>query len=301
MRADESAFILSGKSCRPAMVKEIKSKDNLLYKKLLALRSAVYARKHELVVIEGPRHTLDVLESGFIPDWIFFSDDSKGEEAYRMISGSLEARGKPFEEERLIRLPYALFRRASVQKTPQGVMAIVPFRVGRLASFLDSQGGDLYPSRLLVLEAIQDPGNVGTLIRTADAFSFDGVILTDSCASVWNPKTVSASMGSLFHLPLLEETGGVRPALSLLKQAGFEILASGFSGEDLAEAESFKPRLALILGNEGSGLSAEAFEEADRLLRIHMPGKAESLNVASAGAILLWEIVRRQRSRTGLV
>ncbi len=278
-------------------MKEIKSKDNPLYKKLVALRSAAYARKKQLIAVEGLRHTLDVLQSGFKPEHIFICEDNKGCEAYRQINGSMEDKGEDRGNLRFIRLPVPLFQRASVQKTPQGVIALIPYRMSGLEPFLESLGSDPHTCRLLLLEAIQDPGNMGTLIRTADAFSFDGIILTDSCASVWNPKTVAASMGSLFHIPLFEEVGGVRRTLNLLRQAGFEILATALTGEDLAVAGNFNPRLALMLGNEGSGLSAEALEEADRVLRIPMPGRTESLNVASAGAILLWELTGRRCER----
>ena len=277
------------------LVKEIKSKDNPLYKKLVALQSAAYARKNQLITVEGLRHTLDVLQSGHKPEYIFFCEDEKGAEACRQITVSLEEKGENLADMRFVRLSAPLFYRASVQKTPQGVIALVAYRMGQLEPFLESLGSEADASRLLILEAIQDPGNVGTLIRTADAFSLDGVILTDSCASVWNPKTVAASMGSLFHIPIIEGAGGVRPALNLLKQTGFEILAAGLEGEDLAARSSFNPRLALMLGNEGSGLSAVALEEADRVLHIPMTGRAESLNVASAGAILLWELAGRRR------
>lgn len=279
------------------MVKEIKSKDNPIYKKLTSLKSAACARKNQLIAVEGPRHTLDVLDSGFVPELIFFSDDGKGREACRLVSGALAAKGVQMEEGSLVRLPVAMLDRASSQKTPQGVIALFPYRTGQLGLFLERPLSDFPSCRLLILEAVQDPGNVGTLIRTADAFALDGVILTDSCASVWNPKTIAASMGSLFHIPLMEVAGGLDPTLILLKKAGFELLASGLEGEDLAEAETFRPRLALILGNEGSGLSSGALEHADRVLRVPMPGRAESLNVASAGAILLWELARQRSSR----
>ncbi|HPX93512.1 MAG TPA: RNA methyltransferase [Bacillota bacterium] len=274
-------------------MRKIQSRHNPLFKKLAALKSVSYARKNQLIRLEGLRQVLDALESGFIPDHIFFSDDRKGRGLFHLIGSRLGEKGIQIEDDRMILLSASLFSHASGQKSPQGVMAFLTYRPGRLSACLESLPKEASPKRLLVLEAIQDPGNLGTLIRTADAFDFDGIILTDSSASVWNSKTVAASMGSLFHLPLFEEEHDIRTTLRLLKQADFEIIASVLEGEDLREARPFHTRMALLLGNEGSGLSAGAVEESDRLIKIPMAGRAESLNVASAGAIMLWEIAGR--------
>lgn len=153
---------------------------------------------------------------------------------------------------------------------------------------------DTVPLQVLVLEDVQDPGNVGTLIRTADALGFHGVIMTESTATIFNPKTVAASMGSIFHLPIVQLDTSIENVAKDLKKEGFVLVATALRGESLGQGRPQARRLAVILGNEGNGLSDAALSSADITVMIPMKGKAESLNVASAGAILMWEIVRGQ-------
>lgn len=271
-----------------AMVKEIKSRENPLYKKLISVGVAASARKHRLIAVEGLRHVKQVLEAGHSPELVFFSDDLRGQESLAELKGDLPEDGA----ERIILLPPALFDRASQQKTPQGVIGLFRYDLIGLEDLLQTIADPPSPCRLLMLENVQDPGNVGSLIRTADALGLDGVILAGQSASVWNPKTAAASMGSIFQIPLAEGKAGVRFMAQALKEAGFEVIGSGLQGVDLSHAGPFGPRVVLLLGNEGSGLTDEARKAADRILRIPMEGRAESFNVAAAGAILLWELAK---------
>lgn len=274
-------------------MRRIESKDNPVYKKLAALRSASYAAKNKLVAVEGLRHVLDVLSSGYDPAYLYFSDDEKGKDALKaVLEMDRETVGEG--DDRLIQLPAHLFHRATAQKASQGLIALFPYRMADLETFLSAVAEAGSACQLLILEAIQDPGNVGTLIRTADALGLDGVLLEASCASVWNAKTAAASMGSLFHLPVLAPSGSLGETLDRLKADGFELIGSGLKGQGLAEARLTGAKTALMLGNEGSGLSDEAALRADRILTIPMKGEADSLNVASAGAILLWELVKQR-------
>ncbi len=271
----------------------IESKENPLYKKLMALKSPHQARKLGLIAVEGLRHVGDLSASGIQPDHLFFPDDEKGRKALIRLTGEAGPYKDLAGSDRLIFLSAPLFNRASTQKTAQGVIAlVVPPVTGLLPWLAALEERGTY--RLLVLEDIQDPGNVGTLIRTADAFAFDGLLLSGASASIWNQKTVAASMGSLFHLPVFESAGRGARALETLKEAGFTLLGSGLEGDSLAEGLDLGKRTALILGNEGSGLSAETLDLVDRVIRIPMRGRAESLNVAAAGAIFLWEAAKYQ-------
>ncbi len=146
--------------------------------------------------------------------------------------------------------------------------------------------------RVLLAEDMQDPGNVGTLIRTAAAFGFDGVLLSGACADPWGPKAVRASMGAVFRLGVWERPD-VGDALRELKAAGLPLYAAALAREtETAGKLRFPSAFALAIGNEGHGLRPATLEEADKVVRIPMAPGAESLNAAAAAAVLMWEAYR---------
>ena len=167
-------------------------------------------------------------------------------------------------------------------ETPQGVLAVaeIPRRaLGDLAA----ADGDV----VLLLDAVQDPGNFGTLVRTAEALGAAAVVSLPGTVDAWNPKAVRAAMGSSFRVPLVD--AGWDEAEPWLRAAGFRLLAAAGEGAPLGERPA---RAALVLGNEGAGVGDETRRRADALVGIPLRGRAESLNVAAAGAILLHELLR---------
>jgi len=176
------------------------------------------------------------------------------------------------------------FRYISSVQTPQGIMAVVKIPKDIYSPKLPKDIG----SHVLVLEDIQDPGNVGTLIRTAAALEFDGVILTESSTDPLNPKCVQASAGTVLSLWLRRTTQYLEIVQSL-KRDGYKIFAADVRGSDDPSTSSGQDRLVLALGNEAAGLSKELLAIADYRVRISTtPEKAESLNVAACGAILMY-------------
>jgi len=174
-------------------------------------------------------------------------------------------------------------------ETPQGIIGVLE---GKKASLNDifSSGKNL----IVILDGIQDPGNVGTIIRTADAVSAAGVIVSKGTVVPYNSKAIRASMGSIFHIPvvgskLLKETIGK------VKTAGFCVSAAAVDGREELFEGNYKGRQAFIFGSEGKGLSGSIIDLADRTVRIPMPGKAESLNVAVSASVVLYEALRQQR------
>ncbi len=148
--------------------------------------------------------------------------------------------------------------------------------------------------RILLAEDMQDPGNVGTMIRTAAAFGFDGLLLAGACADPWGPKAVRASMGAVFRLQLREEPDAEKAAAAL-HAAGIPIYAAALSEETLTAGRfRFPEQLALAIGNEGHGLSETLLNAADKVVRIPMAPGAESLNAAAAAAVLMWETYRER-------
>lgn len=172
--------------------------------------------------------------------------------------------------------------------TPQGLLGIAPFVDVELAS-LSSEIGCV-----ALLHAVRDPGNAGTVVRSADAAGAGAVVFSSASVDVYNPKTVRASAGSLFHLPLVR---GVETAdaVAHLRERGMRILAMDASGDaDLYELDLSDP-VAFVFGNEAWGLPAEVAELADATVRVPIAGRAESLNLAAAATICLFEWARHQR------
>ena len=145
--------------------------------------------------------------------------------------------------------------------------------------------------RLVLLDGVQDPGNVGTILRTAEALGFDGAALSPDCADIWSPKTLRASMGSALRLPcIIGELPGI---ITGLKERGFRVYGSMLdsSAAKLGTLD-FPEHAAVVIGSEGAGISRETAEVCDQAVYIPISG-AESLNAGAAAAILLWEISRR--------
>lgn len=168
-------------------------------------------------------------------------------------------------------------------KAPQGLFAIA--EKPEPAGISDDAG------RLVILDGVQDPGNVGTILRTAEALGFDGAVLSPDCADIWSPKTLRASMGSVLRLPCI--IGGLPGIITGLKEAGFRVYGSMLdSSAEKLGTFGFPERAAVVIGSEGAGISRETAQACDQSVYIPISG-AESLNAGAAAAILLWEISKR--------
>lgn len=169
---------------------------------------------------------------------------------------------------------------ASAVETPQGVLAVCRLPGGELPERLKGQ-------RYLILDGIQDPGNLGTIWRTADAFKADGLFLVNNCADPWGPKTVRATMGACFRLPVWETS--LASAAALARAAGLPLYATALR-EDTADVRAVElSACAAVIGSEGRGVSAEALALCDKTVKIPMGSRCESLNAAVAAAVVLWE------------
>ena len=182
-------------------------------------------------------------------------------------------------------------------EVPENVMkSISPMEAPQGALFLAKQPDTALPeklsgSRYLVLEGVQDPGNVGTILRTADAFEADGLILLEGCADLYNPKTVRASMGAVFRRSAW--SGTLAELLPLLKAAQLPLLGAALRDDTTDVREVDLTRAAMLIGSEGRGLSEAALAACDGTIRIPMGARCESLNAAVAAATLLWEGYRQ--------
>ena len=184
---------------------------------------------------------------------------------------------------RCVQVPEDVMRSVSPAQTPQGVLAVCGLRLDPLPERLSGK-------RYVVLDGVQDPGNVGTILRTADAFHADGLFLVNGCADLHNPKTVRASMGAVFRCPAW--SCSVEELQTLLVQSGLPLYGAALR-ENTADARTVDDRrCALAIGSEGRGLSNAVLECCDRTILIPMNEHCESLNAAAAAAVLLWEAAR---------
>lgn len=165
-------------------------------------------------------------------------------------------------------------------KTPQGIAAVVRMKEQSALG-----------KHIVVLDGVQDPGNVGTIIRTADAAGLDGVLLSTQCADVFSPKVLRATMGSIFRMNL-RTTDDLPGELTKLREKGYSILSSQLNGTPFYEREKVAEQFALIIGNEGNGVSEQVQQTATHRVRLPMRGGAESLNAAIAAAIMMYELMR---------
>ncbi|MBQ1272482.1 MAG: RNA methyltransferase [Clostridia bacterium] len=239
-------------------------------KRLRRLTQKKYRGESRLFVVEGTRAVLDALESKALSEVLVTAD-------YCRQHGALTSDTPVYQvEEKLLCELYDT-------RTPQGIAGI--------ASFVHSENLPEKAGFYLFLDGLSDPGNLGTILRTADASACDGVILTADTVELYNAKTVRATMGSLFHPPIyrvLDKTA----ALKSLKSLGCPIVVSALDGAvDFKEA-GLKESCVVVVGNEAHGVSDTVMALADRKVKIPMPGSAESLNAGVAAALLLYEHIR---------
>ena len=182
-----------------------------------------------------------------------------------------------------------VFQYLSDTKTPQGILAVVKQQEYELPDLIKKETAPL----ILILENLQDPGNLGTILRTAEAAGAAGIILSSGCADIYSPKVTRSTMGSIFRVPFLY-TDSLKETILSLKRQGVRILAAHLKGSVSLYEASLTGAAALMIGNESRGLTEEIAALSDCAVRIPMSGSVESLNAAVAASILMFE-ARRQR------
>ena len=229
-------------------------------------------------------------------------------EGIRMFSETPEARVRsvfvterflkscpPEVREKILRLPYEpvteeVFSSMSDTKTPQGVLAVAEQEPHTLADVLKGER-----TNLLVLETIQDPGNLGTMLRAGEGAGLTGIIADSGTADIYNPKVIRSTMGSIFRVPVVY-VQDLRETVRELKREGVQICAAHLRGSVDYDSADYTGANAFLIGNEAKGLTDETAALADRAVRIPMLGKVESLNAAVAASVLMYELARQRRN-----
>jgi RNA methyltransferase, TrmH family len=269
---------------KKSATKEITSPDNPTLKSLAKLKELRGRRDAGQFLIEGLRETLRALQAGEDIQQLLLCLELMDEGSVE--SNELEQRAKEQKIE-ILELSQRAFLKLSVRQNPDGVIGVANIKEKSLADIPLKEN-----ALILVIDGLEKPGNVGALLRTADAVNADAVIVTGFGTDLYNPNVIRASMGSLFSRPVLSLEAP--EVIEFLQEKRFKIVAATPVSSKSFWAEDFTTSTAIILGEEHAGLSKEWLEAATTHVTIPMSGLADSLNVATAGALLLYEALRQR-------
>ncbi len=187
----------------------------------------------------------------------------------------------------------SVFAHVSDTRTPQGILLVMSRKVYTLDDLLNAPKDGEAPL-LLILENIQDPGNLGTLFRTAEAAGASGIVLSRDTVDLYNPKVIRSTMGSVYRMPFCY-ADDLPAVMQTAREQGVRVFAADLKGTKTYDQEDYQGACAFLIGNEGNGLTEDALALADTRIRIPMQGRVESLNASVAGALLLFEAARQRR------
>jgi TrmH family RNA methyltransferase len=268
------------KDFRPMPVRIVQSKQNARLKELRQALAAPARGGTAKAGIEGPNLIEEAVRAGLAIECVFVA---------RGAEGLLDALALPADVDVLL-VPKEILALALTTETPQPIAALVerPHWTWEQALGDRRNGAPL----VLVLAGIQDPGNLGTILRSAEAFGATGVVSLPGTVSAWNPKAVRSSAGSVFRVPLLP--AGVEECFERLREAGVSVLTTAARDATEVRHADLKRAAALVIGNEGNGVPREVAALADGAITIPCPGPVESLNAAVAASVLLYEAARQR-------
>jgi len=249
------------------MIKHITSKDNKVIKQLTSLQKRSGRIKHALFIAEGKR----ICDEAF--EW------ARDRIEYIVVSDSFykENRYLPDEADLYI-VPDDLFRKISDTDTPQGVLCVMKYNFSAPSSLSEN---------VLILDGVSEPGNMGTILRTAEAMGFFDVYITKGSADVFSPKVVRSTMGAIFRLNIHFEDNYA--FADNLKKGGYKIISTALRNSIDLEDTVINDKNALVIGNEANGVSDFLLNISDIITKINMPGNAESLNAAIAAGIVMYK------------
>lgn len=250
----------------------ITSTSNKKIKDIIALTKKPSLRKERgLFVVEGIKMFMEIPDGDLVEVYA-------SESFYNTCPTQAKIKMRPVSHEIVTD---TVFSYMSDTKTPQGILAVVKMKKHERLS------GDAF----LILDRIQDPGNMGTIMRTAEAAGIDGILMNEETVDIYNPKVVRSTMGAIFRVPFMytDDLPGEIEKLDAM------VYAAHLNGTKKYDEEDYSGPTAFIIGNESAGISDEIADRADKLIRIPMKGKTESLNASVAAAVLMYELARQRR------
>lgn len=251
------------------------SKDNRLVKQALKLKQKKYREEEGKFIIEGIRFVEEGIKEGAV-EYVLYStklQETRGSE--RILKSSAD----------IYEVTSDVINELSDTENPQGVVAVVKKR--------NWSPEDIKNDFVLIADGIQDPGNMGTIIRTCDAAGVGGIVIIKGTVDIYNPKTLRSTMGSIFHIPILLYND-FESLADELKGKGYNIYAASLDTENFLYDCDFKAKTAFVIGNEANGIPKEHMDLCTHKIKIPILGSAESLNAAVAGAVVIYEAVRQR-------
>ena len=265
----------------------ITSANNQQLKQVSALLKKSKERKEKKAfVVEGPKMVMEAPKKSLKAVYVseFFEKNPENRELLKELRNKCDSVGAVFET-----VADSVFKSVSDTQTPQGVMAVVAMPEYKLEQLLDGER-----THLLLLESIQDPGNLGTMVRTGEGAGITGVIMNKTTVDLFNPKTIRSTMGSIYRIPFYVAED-LSECLNVLKEKGVSLYAAHLKGEHYYTEENYTKACGFLIGNEGNGLSDEIANQADTYIKIPMEGQVESLNAAISATLLMYEANRQRR------
>ena len=259
-------------------MKVITSKDNSIYKSALRLLRKKYRDEEGMYLLEGVKPLRDAVTTGIEIEKVFICDGTDTEKVLAGLSLTEDT-----IEGRLVILERRLFEKLSETETSQGVICMVRKNILDDEAFAKASEG----KGLVVCDQLQDPGNLGTIIRTAEAAGFGGLVMVRGSADPYSPKVVRAAAGSLFRMPILEDKTA-EEAIAFARKTGRRLAVTWLEGGINCFDAQLGPEDAIVIGNEGRGVSQAFADAADIRVIIPMQGSIESLNAAVAAGILMY-------------
>jgi TrmH family RNA methyltransferase len=245
----------------------IKSTQNQIFKNALSMKDKKFRDKNGIFFVEGKKQVEEIPKDWDIKQ-IFISEEYKSAIcAFKNVT--------TFSER--------LFNKLVATQSPQAIMAVVSKKHYNVQEIIKNQG------LFIILENIQDPGNLGTIIRSADAFASKAVFVSKGSADIYSDKTLRSTMGSIFHLPVIGNID-IKDTLNLMKEENIAVFGASLNGKKYLNDIKFPAKCAFIIGNEASGIKNETENLMDELVKIYMPGNSQSLNASVAASIVMYEI-----------
>ena len=256
----------------------ITAKDNEKIKYTKSLLKSKNRTKESKFIIEGFRILTLSIQCNAKLEYVFINEEFENKNEHKEFLEVLRVK-----KIKLYKTTNKLFNELIDTENTQGILGVVRFNQRTIEENL--QDKDKF---VLILDRIQDPGNMGTIIRTADAAGVDAIIALKGCVDIYNPKVIRSTMGSIFDMNIIHETQ--EEALRVLKHKNFEIVSSYLDTNNYYNNIEYNYKTALVIGNEANGVNQELVLKSDKLVKIPIYGNAESLNAAISSAILMYEI-----------
>lgn len=260
----------------------ISSKENRIIKEAASLATKKYRDELNSYLVEGPNIVKEAMEEGGRVRFIFTLAGTKSAEIDKMLNEAEKESLAVYE------LTSDVFAKVTQTDNPQAIAAVIQKRQITEREFFSNVNGNF-----IVLDRLQDPGNVGTVLRTAEAMGFSGVIVLKGTADVYQPKVVRSAAGSLFRLPILF-LDDAATCKEVLKRNGKTIYTTQMNADMSVYDADLRTNVAVVIGNEGNGICEELLMNS-KSLSIPMQGKTESINAAISAAIVMYESLRQRR------